>query len=71
MSKLPGTRKQAKKAAEDAHERVQGTLDGHLRELSAAERIVPYSDKASREAAVEWLVATDQVWVFIQASYAV
>ena len=50
----------AKKAAEDAHKTTQDTLDGHLRDLPP-ERVIPYSDKVFREAAVEWLIVTDQV----------
>jgi hypothetical protein len=34
-------------------------------EKKIAERVVPYSDKAFRRAAIEWLVATDQVWASI------
>ena len=45
------------KASEDAHRMTQDTLDGHL----PSERVVPYSDKVFREAAIEWLIATDQV----------
>lgn len=59
-SKLPNARKVAKKAAEDAHKTTQDTLDGHLRDLPP-ERVIPYSDKVFREAAVEWLIVTDQV----------
>ena len=39
----------------------QGTLDGHLQEIPQAQHIVPYSDAAFRNAAIEWLVSTDQV----------
>jgi hypothetical protein len=35
-------------------------LDGHLQNLPL-EQVVPYSDKVFREAAVEWVIATDQV----------
>ena len=52
-----------KKAAADAEQAKaklhQQTLDPHLREKP--ERVVPYSDALFREAAVEWLIATDQV----------
>jgi len=40
---------------------AQGSLDGHLQELLPTERVVPYSETAFREAAVKWLIATDQV----------
>ena len=42
---------------------VQGTLDGHLRELPPTEWVIQYSDKAFREAAVDWLIMTDQVCI--------
>ncbi|PCH39189.1 hypothetical protein WOLCODRAFT_55268, partial [Wolfiporia cocos MD-104 SS10] len=39
----------------------QSSLDSHLQErLPPKERVIPYSDVLFREAAVEWLVATDQ-----------
>jgi hypothetical protein len=40
---------------------VTRTLDRDLREKKLAERAVPYTDKAFHQAAIEWLVATDQV----------
>jgi hypothetical protein len=42
-------------------EEVTRTLDRDLREKKISERVVPYSHKIFRRAAVEWLVATDQV----------
>ena len=42
MSKLLNAGKQAKKAAEDAHEMVKGTLDGHLQELPPTEWFIRY-----------------------------
>ncbi|KAJ7325907.1 hypothetical protein DFH08DRAFT_632965, partial [Mycena albidolilacea] len=36
----------------------QQTLDPHLRDKP--ERVVPYSDNAFRDAALEWVIATDQ-----------
>ncbi|KAJ6463075.1 hypothetical protein DFH09DRAFT_854475, partial [Mycena vulgaris] len=36
----------------------QQTLNTHLREKP--ERVIPYSDKLFRDAALEWLIATDQ-----------
>ncbi|KAJ6540238.1 hypothetical protein B0H10DRAFT_1719840, partial [Mycena sp. CBHHK59/15] len=38
----------------------QLTLDGHLKEMSPKEKIIPYSHEAFQQAAIEWLVATDQ-----------
>jgi hypothetical protein len=44
-----------------AAEKVTRTLDGDLRERKKPERVVPYTDRAFRQTAIEWLVATDQV----------
>ena len=53
------------KAAKAAREKVnQTSLDGHLKEIPKSERVTPYSDAAFREAAIEWLIATDQVIIF-------
>jgi hypothetical protein len=54
---LPGDVWSWKEAAEE----VTRTLDHDLVEKKMTERIVPYSDKLFRQAAIEWLVATDQV----------
>ena len=40
----------------------QTTLDSHLAEQ---ETVVPYSDAVFREAALEWLIATDQVCIIL------
>ncbi|KAF8816167.1 hypothetical protein BYT27DRAFT_7221685 [Phlegmacium glaucopus] len=55
-SRLPGDIKKRKAAAE----RVTRTLDRDLREKKLNERVVPYTHKAFHQAAIEWLVATDQ-----------
>jgi len=39
----------------------QTLLDGHLKEIPKSEPAKPYSDSVFREAAIEWLIATDQV----------
>jgi hypothetical protein len=39
----------------------QQSLNDHLREIKPTERVVPYSDKLFREAAIEWLASTNQV----------
>src|SRR5882672_4768632 len=57
VSKLPGDIKKRKAAAEE----VTRTLDRDLREKKLSERVVLYSDKLFRQAAIEWLVSTDQV----------
>jgi hypothetical protein len=54
---LPGDVKARKKKAE----RAQQAIDSHLTERKLANRVVPYSDKLFKKAAIEWLVATDQV----------
>jgi hypothetical protein len=55
--KLPGDVKNRKDAAEE----VTCTLDRDLKEIKISEQLVPYSDKALHQAAIEWLVAMDQV----------
>ncbi|KAF8802673.1 hypothetical protein BYT27DRAFT_7111869, partial [Phlegmacium glaucopus] len=55
-SRLPGDIKKRKVAAE----LVTQTLDRNLREKKLTEQVVPYTDKAFHQAAIEWLVATDQ-----------
>jgi hypothetical protein len=39
----------------------QSRLDPHLREKQQKEAVIPYSDERFRDAAIEWLVSTDQV----------
>ncbi|KAF9220281.1 hypothetical protein BS17DRAFT_715136, partial [Gyrodon lividus] len=38
----------------------QGTLDEHVREVKPSKHVVPYSNQLFREAAVEWLICTNQ-----------
>jgi len=57
ISKLPGDIKACKQEAE----KVNHTLDRDFTEKKMSERVIRYSDKLFRQAAVEWLVATDQV----------
>jgi hypothetical protein len=59
-SKLPDDIKARKTAAAAANMR-QGTLDEHVREIEPGEHVLPYTDKLFREAAVEWLITTNQV----------
>ena len=57
MSMLPGDVGARKKEREES----QRTIDSHLTERKLADRVMPYSDKIFRKAAIEWLIATDQV----------
>lgn len=50
------------KARWDKAEHTQQALTSHLTERK---RIVPYSDSLFKHAAVEWLVATDQVSLYL------
>ncbi|KAJ7437945.1 hypothetical protein FB451DRAFT_1060662, partial [Mycena latifolia] len=59
-SALPGDRKTAAEKKKAVAPDIQPTLDDHLKEIPPKEVIIPYSDEAFREAAIEWLVATDQ-----------
>ena len=56
-SKLPGDVAARKKKAEQ----TQLTLDASLVEKKLAKKVVPYSDQLFKTAAIQWLVATDQV----------
>ena len=56
-SKLPGDVTARKKKAVQA----QRTLDADLVEKKLAKKVLPYSDQLFKTAAIEWLVATDQV----------
>jgi len=40
---------------------TQQRLDPHLEEKRPVERVIPYTDDLFRNAAIEWLVSTDQV----------
>jgi hypothetical protein len=50
-----------KRRRENAKASSQTRLDSHLKEKPAKEMVIPYTDQAFREAAIEWLIATDQV----------
>ncbi|KAJ7190286.1 hypothetical protein GGX14DRAFT_343158, partial [Mycena pura] len=62
ISALAGDNKEAKLKAEADAGPSQTTLDASLRgiPLKEKEKIIPYSDAVFREAAIEWLIATDQ-----------
>ena len=42
--------------------KVNQTLEKHLVKKKMSEHVTPYSDKLLRKVAIEWLVATDQVF---------
>ncbi|KAF9457303.1 hypothetical protein BDZ94DRAFT_1175853, partial [Collybia nuda] len=58
-SKLPNDVK-ARKNEVNSGESSQTTLIPHLKDLPVKEKIIPYTDALFREAAIEWLIATDQ-----------
>jgi len=58
--------KDAKGRREKAAADQQSSIDGHLKPRAPNERIVPYTDALFREAAVKWLIGTDQVLRVIQ-----
>ena len=49
------------KAWKEKAQHTQQTINSHLTECKLAKRVLPYSDKLFRKAAIEWLAATDQV----------
>lgn len=53
--------KDAEKRRKDIQAKNQLRLDPHLREKPQKERTIPYTDELFRDAAIEWLVSTDQV----------
>ncbi|KAH8995840.1 hypothetical protein EDB86DRAFT_2804313 [Lactarius hatsudake] len=57
QSMLP---KDAKNRCQAAKMDTQQRLDSHLEEKLPRERVIPYTDELFCEAAVEWLVSTDQ-----------
>ena len=48
---------------EEAARLKQGSLDPHLADLGQKERVLPYTDSLFRQAAIDWLIATDQVYL--------
>ncbi len=59
-SKLPGDIKKRNEALAAATSKQQ-TLDAHLQELPEKQRNIVYTEQRFREAAIEWLIATNQV----------
>ncbi|KAF8336804.1 hypothetical protein F5887DRAFT_890955 [Amanita rubescens] len=67
LSMLP---KDAENRRKDALANNQSRLDPHLREKQQKEAVIPYSDERFRDAAIEWLVSTDQpIQAFEHRSY--
>jgi hypothetical protein len=68
-SRLPGDIRRCKAAAAEL---VVRTLDCNLVEKKITERIVKYTDQSFCQAAIEWLIATDQVrsTILISSYYA-
>ncbi|KAG1831125.1 hypothetical protein EV424DRAFT_1314869 [Suillus variegatus] len=56
ISKLPGNIRAEKEKTAQA----QQTINVHLTEHKLSERVIPYTNKLFKKAAIEWLVATDQ-----------
>ncbi|KIK81929.1 hypothetical protein PAXRUDRAFT_154892, partial [Paxillus rubicundulus Ve08.2h10] len=52
--------KDAKQQKEGVLSHNQPKLDSHLQPLPLKEQVIPYSDKMFCEAAVQWLIDTDQ-----------
>jgi len=50
-------------------EQAQQTLDADLTERKLSEHVIPYSHKLFRSAAIEWLVATDQVSALFNSEF--
>jgi hypothetical protein len=53
--------KDTKRCREEAAADNQTNIDGHLKQRELREKVVQYSDVLFREAALEWLIETDQV----------
>ena len=60
-SRLAGDVKIRKAAVVATPPPNQSSLDKHLAEKPQPERVTPYLDASFRDAAIEWLIATDQV----------
>ncbi|KAF9566461.1 hypothetical protein CPC08DRAFT_628312, partial [Agrocybe pediades] len=59
-TKLPKAKLRMKEAAKDKENCMkQARLDPHLREQPKKERVVPYTDKLFRDAAIQWLISQD------------
>jgi len=61
-SKLPKAVRARKDAALAADRAKQQLLDPHLTAKAPEERVIPYSDALFRDAAIQWLIETHQVF---------
>jgi hypothetical protein len=52
----------ARKLDETAAASKQGRVDQHFETIKPEDKPVPYSDAIFREAAIQWLIQTDQVY---------
>ena len=60
---LPEDSATRKAAALEATAKLQqGRVDEHFETLKPGDKPIPYSDTSFREAALQWLIQTDQVW---------
>ena len=59
QSMLPKDARRRRDVAAAADEQIR--LDPYLKEPPPRERVTPYTDDLFRNAAIEWLVSTDQV----------
>ena len=59
--------KDAKQHTEKQSGSKQGRLDGHLQPIPIKENVTLYSDELFCEAAIRWLVDTDQVMYSVVA----
>ena len=65
QSKLPKVVRECKNAALAADRAKQQSLDPHLTKEQPREKMVPYSDDLFRDAAIQWLIETHQVFFTI------
>jgi hypothetical protein len=59
-SKLPNDVRERKKATKEKTA-SQLTLDPYLWDCPVKEKVIPWTDTLFQEAAIEWLITTDQV----------
>ncbi|KAF9034600.1 hypothetical protein BJ165DRAFT_1318461, partial [Panaeolus papilionaceus] len=60
ISKLPNDVKRRKEEAAAQDRTTQLSLDPHTVSVGPTERVIPYSDSVFRDAAIQWLVETNQ-----------